>query len=368
MDLYPYKFTPIYQERIWGGRNLARLFGRPLPQGMRVGESWELADLPGGVSVVANGPRAGGTLTELTRELGPALLGNARPAPDGRFPLLLKYLDAQDKLSLQVHPDAESASRLGGDARPKTECWYVVESRRGFLYKGIRPRVTPGRFLHAVETDRAEEVVRRFEAAAGDFHYLPAGMVHALGAGVVVAEIQTPSDTTYRVTDWGRGRDTHLEQAKQCIRVGKGLDKAPGRRGARLVQHESFGVMRMGRGELLCKDPGRCVAIMHVQGRGPLRVAWGWERRQVAHDEIAVGQTVLLPSALRAVVVPSDDSTYLAIWPGAVPSPVFGERQAAGERPLPHPPLPNRPRGTRTARKGMAPRATGVRRARTKRK
>ena len=146
MSLYPLTFEPIYKEKIWGGRNLERLFGRRLPDGALVGESWELADLPEGTSTIAGGPRAGESLTELTARGGKELLGAARPMPSGRFPLLLKLLDANDVLSLQVHPDAEAARRIraaGEQADLKTECWYIVESRGGMIYKGVTPGLTP---------------------------------------------------------------------------------------------------------------------------------------------------------------------------------------------------------------------------------
>ena len=338
MDIYPYKFTPIYQERIWGGRNLARLFGRELPEDKTIGESWELADLAEGTSVVANGPLAGRTLTELTRQLGPALLGGdangpltgmpssdagkmpatregETPSPRGRFPLLLKYLDAEATLSLQVHPDAEAARLIGGGAAPKTECWYVLESRGGFLYKGLRPGVTPETFREAIRSGEVEPLLQRFDVAAGDFHYLPAGTVHALGAGVVVAEVQTPSDTTYRVTDWGRGRRIHVEEAMQCIGFGGALGAPPGAAGDALVSSEHFRLTRRRcrAGESLAFVHGVCAAIMLLEGAMALSHAGAAERAV----QLAAGDTCLLPAGLpsaegKALV----DSVLLEISPG----------------------------------------------------
>ena len=237
MDLYPLTFRPVYKETIWGGRNLDRLFGRDLPAGKLIGESWELADLDQGVSVAANeGSLKGQTLTDLTRNLGSQLLGGAAPTADGRFPLLLKFLDANDTLSLQVHPDRQAVAAIPGAAL-KTECWYVLESRGGFIYKGVQPGVTAAMFRRAVADNMVAELLQRFDVAEGDFHYLPAGTVHALGKGVVVAEVQTPSDTTYRVTDWGRGREIHVEQSMQCIRFDQECD-APGANGPTLLATE----------------------------------------------------------------------------------------------------------------------------------
>jgi mannose-6-phosphate isomerase len=319
MRIYPYKFRPIYKERLWGGRNLRRLLGRALPAGMKVGESWELADLPGDSSVLLNGPDAGVTLNDLTRHLGSDLLGLARPMSDGRFPLLLKLLDAEEILSLQVHPDAAAAAEIGPDAAPKTECWYILESRPssgsgpgstelaevraasrggGGIYKGVLPGVTREQFAAAVQSDTVESVVRKVPVAAGDFHYLPAGLVHALGPGVVLAEVQTPSDTTYRVTDWGRGREIHVERSMQCIRFGLTGDVAPGAKGETLLATEFFTVRKRSAESVsaVLFPPGRCTAVMvlHLAGEAEIRHAGRVEEVL----SVSAGDTVLLPAAL----------------------------------------------------------------------
>ena len=311
MEVYPYKFGPIYVEKIWGGRALERLFGRPLPHAKNIGESWELADLAGATSVVTNGPHAGQSLTALTRGLGAALLGRARPTDDGRFPLLLKFLDANDVLSLQVHPDARAVQAIGGDAALKTECWYVIESRRGYIYKGVRPGVKAAQFRKAIENDRPEHMLSRFDVAAGDFHYLPAGTAHALGAGVVVAEVQTPSDTTYRVTDWGRGREIHVERSIQCIHFEPADDQVPGAAGQTLLVTEFFAVAR--RSADAGADPalpkGRCTALMILAADRPVVI------RHAGAIEPAVtagpGDTVLLPADLDT---PSLEASAPATW------------------------------------------------------
>ena len=178
------------------------------------------------------------------------ILGAARPLPDGRFPLLLKLLDANDILSLQVHPDARAVAELGPPAALKTECWYIVESRDGYILKGVKPGVTAVDFRKALADGDDPEVlagmVQRYDVHAGEFHYLPAGTLHALGAGVVVAEIQTPSDTTYRVSDWGRGRQVHVEQAFRCIRAELST-QPPGAGGEVLLVTPHFAVSRITR-------------------------------------------------------------------------------------------------------------------------
>ncbi len=298
MTLYPLPFRPIYKEKIWGGRNLERLFGRDLPEGRDIGESWDLADLPEGVSEVACGPLEDRTLTELTREIGAELLGGARPSGGERFPLLLKLLDANETLSLQVHPDEQAVREIPG-ADLKTECWYVLESRDGYIYKGVKEGVTPERFREAIENDTVEDLVQRYDVAAGDFHYLPAGTVHALGKGVVVAEVQTPSDTTYRVTDWGRGREIHVERSMQCIHFEPAAETPPGADGDVLLRTDYFTVVRrrLSGGQSAQLPAGRCSALMVLEASGTLQIHGGAGANPVS---LRPGQTVLLPAGLEA--------------------------------------------------------------------
>lgn len=295
MKVYPYKFEPIYKEKIWGGRSLEWLFDRSLPPEQNIGESWELADLPAGASVIANGPATGVTLTELTRRLGNKLLGSAAPLGNGRFPLLLKLLDANDILSLQVHPDCEAVARIEG-AVPKTECWYVLQSNEGFIYKGIRAGVTPAEFRRAVADETVEQLVRRIDVSPRDFHYLPAGIVHALGPGVIVAEVQTPSDTTYRVTDWGRGREIHVDLSIRCIRFGLTGDDCPGADGEKLLVTDYFTVTKRTTGDdqPAALPAGRCVALMMLGGQAELHHDKGVERCV----NLLAGDTVLVPAAV----------------------------------------------------------------------
>ncbi|MBI5724353.1 MAG: class I mannose-6-phosphate isomerase [Planctomycetes bacterium] len=313
MDLYPYKFHPIYKAKIWGGRNLERLFGRPLPEGQLIGESWELTDLGADVSVVAEGPLAGVSLTELTQRLGEKLLGRALPMPDGRFPLLLKFLDTNDINSLQVHPDRRAAAEIGGDSALKTECWYIVESRGGWLYKGVKPGVSAEQFRQAIEENKAQDLVVRHECKAGDFHYLPAGTVHAIGPGLVLAEIQTPSDSTYRVTDWGRGRPIHVEQSMRCIRFDL-PGPTPGADGDNLLDTEYFSVaVRRGRGVQSPDNLGEgiCQALMFTAGTEEFEITCGG----IPTPTLAVaGDTVLIPAGCAAPKVIADESCrYLQI-------------------------------------------------------
>ena len=219
--LYPLTFRPIFKQRVWGGRKLERLYQKPLPPGVPIGESWEISDRPGDVSVIANGPLAGKDLRWLMENHAADLLGQARPQ-GGRFPLLFKILDAQQMLSLQVHPPAATALALGGE--PKTEMWYVAEAAPGAeLFVGVKRGVTRAEFERRIKAGTVAECFHRVSVQAGDAMFLPSGRVHALGAGLVIFEIQQNSDTTYRVFDWnrlgldGKPRELHIAQSLASI-------------------------------------------------------------------------------------------------------------------------------------------------------
>lgn len=232
--LYPLKFKPRYVEKIWGGRKLETVLKKELPAGKPIGESWEIYDFPPGVcddsgnwtsAAVANGPLAGRTLHQLVEQFGDDLLGNvAAVGPHGQFPILIKFLDAKEDLSVQVHPDEAYAASHPG-AHLKTEAWYVVESDPGSrIYKGLKPGATREAFKAAIEQGTCEAMLTAIPTRAGQCFFLRSGTVHALGAGILVAEVQTPSDTTYRVYDFnrvepstGKPRQLHVEQALECI-------------------------------------------------------------------------------------------------------------------------------------------------------
>lgn len=202
MEPYPLTFEPILIEKVWGGRTLEQ-FGKQLPPNVLVGESWELADLPvsipNGKSVIANGPFAGKKLDE-------------------NFPLLIKYLDACDNLSVQVHPSPEYAAHHP-EAHLKSEAWVILDTTpEGLIYVGLKEGTTEKALRASITNNTVPELLNAINVNKGECYYLPSGTCHALGAGVLVAEVQTPSDTTFRVWDWGRtGRTMHVEQAMECI-------------------------------------------------------------------------------------------------------------------------------------------------------
>ena len=199
----PLPLRPLYRRYIWGGRRFATALGRELPPGDDYAESWELVDRGADQSVVAAGPLAGATLGGLVRERGVELLGRHAPRP--AFPLLFKFLDACRDLSVQVHPDDARAARLSPPDFGKTEAWYVVDALPGSrIYAGLAPGVDAAGFAAALRAGRCGDVLHAFEARPGDCIFIPAGTVHAIGAGLLVAEIQQSSDVTYRLHDWGR--------------------------------------------------------------------------------------------------------------------------------------------------------------------
>ena len=219
--LYPILFQPIFKERIWGGRQLETFYQKTLPAGVPIGESWEISDRPGDVSVIANGPFAGKTLRWLLEEHAAAVYGETAAKPK-TFPLLVKILDAQQDLSLQVHPPASKAVAMGGE--PKTEMWYFTKTTaEAKLYVGLRRGVTRGEFEQRIGDGSVAECFHRISVKDGDSMFLPSGRVHALGAGSVLFEIQQNSDTTYRVFDWnrvdasGKPRELHVAQSLESI-------------------------------------------------------------------------------------------------------------------------------------------------------
>jgi mannose-6-phosphate isomerase len=220
--LYPLTFQPASKERVWGGRELERLFGKKLPPGEVIGESWEISDRPGDASVIANGPLAGKTLRWLMENHAAEILGGAKPAAAGRFPLLCKILDAREKMSLQVHPPAGKAAALKGE--PKTEMWFIADAAPdASLYVGLKRGVTRSEFEKKIVDGSVVDCFHRIPVKAGDTMFLPSGRVHAIGDGLVIFEIQQNSDTTYRVFDWnrvgldGKPRELHIAQSLASI-------------------------------------------------------------------------------------------------------------------------------------------------------
>jgi len=351
------KMQPVLVERPWGGRRLADILGKTLPPDARIGESWELADHPNGRSRVADGPLAGQTLREVLERHGRAVLGRdpAARAWAARFGLLIKFIDATDRLSVQVHPDDAYASAHApgfarspqatrpGEAEPgyagakpgesgKTECWVVVHAEAGaWLINGLRPGTTRDRFAGAHKNGRIEELLVQRPVKAGDFIWVPAGTVHAIGPGIVLAEVQQNSDLTYRVYDWGRvgldgkPRQTHLREALECIRFAG--DPAPaGGRGKtsdetglvidHLVDSAAFSLSRiiLDRRPWAADTRGSCAVLVVLAGRARLATGDG-------QTPIRAGDTILVPADAKeyALEQPERLTVLVAAPPGKAP-------------------------------------------------
>jgi len=304
----PLRFQPIALEKIWGGRRLQPFLPGGLTEPGLVGEIWTLADRQGNSSVVAEGNFEGRKLAGLMLSEREALLGSVSPTSDERFPLLVKYLDATQPLSVQVHPDAKAAKRLGGEA--KDECWYILSAEPGSqIYLGLAPGVDVATFAAEARGPHVVDMLQTHDVHAGQFISIPAGTVHALGAGITLVEVQENADTTYRIFDWdrtgldGKPRETHCEEAFQSIDydfVPEGpitprLDATEGVNGrVPLLTRPGFEVDLLGihQPESLDAD-GRPWVYVVLNGRGTLVLESGdgsWKVRR--------GETWLLPADL----------------------------------------------------------------------
>ena len=243
----PLQFTPIFKERIWGGRRLKEIYDKQLPPAAKIGESWEISDRTEAQSVVLHGPFSGRTLHELWMNHRRDIFG-VLPESE-RFPLLIKLLDAHEKLSVQVHPPAHLAAGMGGE--PKTEFWYIADATDDAeLFVGLRNSSSRERFIQAIQSGDVSSQVHRIPVRTGDALLLPSGRLHAIGAGNLIVEIQQNSDTTYRVFDWdrlasdGKPRQLHIEEALRCIDFEDREPKLLNVAGELLVRHSLFEIQR----------------------------------------------------------------------------------------------------------------------------
>ena len=320
---YPLVFVPQLKPKVWGGGRLAGL-GKAVPSGVSVGESWEVCDLDetsasgggGGRarSVIANGPLSGRTIREAIDQWGDALLEHRRLMA-GAFPLLVKYLDARENLSVQVHP-SEAYARVHPGAHLKTEAWYVVEAEPGSeIHAGLRPEVTRAglesrRRGEGFEAGLVDDLIHR-PARVGECHVLPSGTCHARGGGVLVAEVQTPSDTTFRMYDWGReaggGRSLHPDEALECAALGPapGVTRGPGR----LATTPFFTIDEWRLDGRVTGKEG-CSILMVVEGQGRLEWEDGPSRGELA---LGRGTTALIPAKIGSLARLDGRGTVLCI-------------------------------------------------------
>jgi mannose-6-phosphate isomerase len=319
----PLRFVPFLRPMVWGGRRLAKALGKELATPETYGESWEVSDHALHQSVVASGPLAGTTLRQIMEERRHELLG---PAADTHavFPWLIKFLDASDWLSVQVHPDTEAVRWLWAGEGSKTEAWFVLDAAPGSrIYAGLLPGISPAQLLATVKAGTVTECLHSFEPRPGDCLFLQAGTVHAVGGGVLLAEVQQTSDATYRLFDWnrrdakGRTRELHVAESLACIDwrrgpvapVHAGEFTAGGRGRQELVRCPWFALDFLREsGPFPCGGTGQLQAAVVLGGRG----SWA------GGEPLRVGQTWLLPAGLpRVHVRPEGDlALLLATLPG----------------------------------------------------
>jgi mannose-6-phosphate isomerase len=320
VPLYPLPFEPILRELIWGGRRLGTLLHKPIGSGSDYAESWEISDYHDQVSVVSRGPLGGTTIRELVHTRGQELLGPAL-APREQFPLLIKFIDAHQNLSVQVHPDDETARRLADD-KGKTETWVIMEAEPGSaIYAGLKQGVKRKEFEAAARAGQVEPLLHRLEPRRGECILIESGTVHAIGAGILLAEIQEMSDTTFRIHDWGRlgtdgkPRALHLDHAMQSINFDRGPVSpvapeiesiAGGGTREKLSRSPYFALERL----TLCHpaqvgDHERFTILMGLEGRSEVHHGGECVR-------LEFGQTLLLPAAVGPCeITPRDDARVL---------------------------------------------------------
>lgn len=293
--LYPLRFNPVYKDYLWGGSRIPKLFNRDLPDGIYA-ESWEISTHPDGTTTISNGPLAGKSLSDLLPEHKTDLLGTNVPGDD--FPLLIKLIDAKQKLSVQVHPNDGNAEAVNG--QPKTEMWYFLEGAgSASIYCGLKPGIGKEDFLNAMENKTFADILQEIPAYKGEAAFVPGGRVHAIGAGCLILEIQQNSNTTYRIYDWGRvgadgkPRELHIDKALQVIDWENNDNPLCEVRGTEI---KTFPYFRLDRFELTDEqtfpmDGKSFHALFVAEGSGTLVSESG-------EETMAVGQSWLVPAAL----------------------------------------------------------------------
>jgi mannose-6-phosphate isomerase len=307
VPLYPLRFQPILRRLIWGGRRLGTVLHKPIGDSADYAESWEISDYRDQVSVVQEGSLAGTTIRELIRTRGEELLGAAL-LPREQFPLLIKFIDAHQDLSVQVHPDDATGRRLAGD-NGKTETWVILQVEPGSaIYAGLKHGIGRNEFAAAIGSGQVEPLLHRLEPKPGDSILIDSGTVHAIGAGVLLAEIQQTSDATFRIHDWGRlgpdgnPRTLHVHQALESINFQRGpvepikpeIQQIPGGTREELTRSAYFALARLTVTQTtMVGQSDRFTILMGLEGCC-----------EVCHEAERVrldfGQTLLLPAALGA--------------------------------------------------------------------
>lgn len=317
LSLEPFLLERITLPKVWGGRALEHVLGIELHVDGNIGETWELYDRPEGSSRLRGRTT---TIAELMAEMPERLVGSGVPlAHGGRFPLLLKFLDARDQLSLQVHPNDAQAK---GDSGKNEACVVLQAGPGAAITYGFRPGVTSEQFLAALGTEHVVDLMHTFRPEVGDTIPIPPGTVHAIGPDLVVFEVQQNSDLTYRLHDYGRGRELHIDAARAVMRVEPPSQPRPVAApivlpdgGTQLIHTPEFRVRRYSlRQRLDLETSGRFLTLTVVAGRGTLR--WPGARM---HGTLALGpgDTVVVPACTaRASLIPNEHMNVILCDPG----------------------------------------------------
>ena len=304
-ELYPLLLKPFFSPRPWGARDLSPIYTEfPSYNGEAIGESW----LTGDQCVVANGPLAGKTLDQLAKQYGRELVGRTAPQAD-RYPLLMKFLFPTDKLSVQVHPDDEGAHKLG-EPCGKTECWYVLEAKPGAqIGLGLKPGTTREQLKRAIEDKTAEHLLNWIEVHKGEIYYVDAGTVHAISGGSILVETQQNSDTTFRLYDYGRPRELHIENGlsatKETTHAGRVLDgKAPVLVASPYFVVEKFKLSKGQKFELAAENAAQ--AVVALSGSGVI------EAPGSSPVSLTCGEAVVIPASVKDTrVIPQWDLEFM---------------------------------------------------------
>lgn len=309
--LYPLKFKPRFKERIWGGRLLEQTMSKKLPKGKLIGESWEISAVQDDISVVESGELAGNDLQELIEVYMGDLVGEKVYERFGiEFPLLIKLIDAQDTLSIQVHPDDELAAQRH-NSYGKTEMWYVVDcAEDAELFLGFEKPVTPEKYLEAVENGTLAELLHRQKVKKGEAYFIPAGMIHAIGKGMLIAEIQQTSDITYRVFDWnrvdekGNGRELHTELAVGAINFAAGeefdITKQPEENRSvtlKKCQYFTTNTIKLN-GTIERNNIALDSFVIYMSLGGKATLSWSG-----GSEVIRMGETILVPACMEVITL-----------------------------------------------------------------
>ncbi|HKL07970.1 MAG TPA: type I phosphomannose isomerase catalytic subunit [Bacteroidales bacterium] len=323
-ELYPFKFKPQFKEKIWGGRHLKEFLNKPLPKNKKIGESWEISGVEENVSTVDNGFLQGNKLQELIEIYMGDLVGDRVYDQFGiEFPLLIKFIDANDVLSIQVHPDDELAKKRH-NSFGKTEMWYIVEAEKDAeLISGFKKKTDKNTYLKHLKSGKLPEILNYEKVHKGDVFFIPSGRVHAIGKGIVLAEIQQTSDITYRIFDWNRTddqgnyRELHTDLALDAIDFNvydnyKTPYKINPNKDANILNCKYFNTNIIQFNETIEKDYHLLDSfVIYMCLDGKLEIIYN----ETEKLSIEKGETILIPAVFEHLVLnPVDQSKLLEIY------------------------------------------------------